>query len=322
MFDLAAQVLDWQAQRRPVLLARVVSTTGMGSTEPADALAFADGEAPAGRLLSGAADDAVRDAVTAARADGGTARLVEVVIGDREAHAAGLTCGGHASVLLQPADDVPDTAWKLLAARTPVCLVTDLDDDVGRTTVVDPAAPGAPEVGEVLRRGGADVAVVEVDGRRSMVAPLWPTPRLVVVGEGQIADALTATSRLMGWVPAVVDDRAAAVQAMADLGPSDGVIVLSHDPGVDAPALQAALSGRAGYVAGLGSRHKQAERAQWLTDNAVTADEQARIHGPAGLDIGSRTPAEIAVAVVAEMIAVRAGAPGGFLSRRDGPIHP
>jgi xanthine dehydrogenase accessory factor len=322
LFDLAAQVLDWQTERRPVLLARVVSTTGMGSTEPADAMAFTEGAPPAGRLLSGAVDDAIADAVTAARKDGGTARVVDIVVGDREAHAAGLTCGGHASVLLQPADDVPETAWRLLARRAPVCLRTDLDEQIGRTTVVDPAAPGAPEIREVLLSGGSIVAVVEVEGRRSMVAPLWPTPRLVVVGEGQIADALTATSRLMGWAPDVVDDRAAAVQAVDDLGPSDGVIVLSHDAGVDAPALQAALSSGAGYVAGLGSRHKQAERAQWLTDNGVSGDEQARIHGPAGLDIGARTPAEIAVAVVAEMVAVRAGAPAGFLSQRGGPIHP
>jgi xanthine dehydrogenase accessory factor len=321
VFDLARQVIDWQQAGQPVLLARVVSTTGMGSTEPSDAAAYVEG-ASVGRLLSGSVDDAVREAVDAARGDGGTARVVDVVVGDREAHAAGLTCGGHARVLLQPASDVPEQAWSALAGRSPVCLVTQLDGEERGSTTVAEAATAAPEIVAVLRRGSPETALVEVDGLSLMVAPLWPTPRLVVVGTGQIADALTATSRLMDWVPEVVDDRDSATKSVADLGASDGVIVLSHDPDVDAPALQAALASRAGYVGALGSRHKQAERRQWLTEHGVSAQDQQQIHGPAGLDIGARTPAEIAVAVVAEMVEVRAGMGGGLLSRRDGPIHP
>ena len=97
---------------------------------------------------------------------------------------------------------------------------------------------------------------------------------------------------------------------------------LSPDQLAKSTALQSALASGAGYVAALGSRHMQALRAQWLTENGVSAADQQRIHGPAGLDIGARTPAEMAVAVVGEMVAVRAGASGGLLSRRDGPIHP
>jgi xanthine dehydrogenase accessory factor len=184
----------------------------------------------------------------------------------------------------------------------------------------DPVA-SAPEVADVLRRGGNETAVLDVAGRRRLLAPLWPTPRLVIVGDGHIAVALDATARLMGWEPATVNDRDAAADAVRELGPGDGVIVLSHERPVDAPSLMAALAGRAGYVAALGSRHTQVARAQWLTEHGVVAAAQGRIHGPAGLDIGARTPQEVALAVVAEMVAVRAGTDGGLLSRRDGPIH-
>jgi xanthine dehydrogenase accessory factor len=328
VFDLAPQVLRWQREQRPAWLARVVLVTGMGSSDPAEAVAFTAGQPPAGAVLSGAAGSALGDAVAQAGADGGGPRLLDLHVEDAEAVAVGLTCGGQASVLLQPAADLPETVWLLLAARTPICLVTDLDGPhVGRTTWLttgggteDPASRSR-EVVAMFGRGTPESAVVVVDDRRLLVTALWPTPRLVIVGEGLIADALDAACSLMGWQPSIVNDTAAAADAMAGLGPGDGVVVLSHDRNVDAPVLAAALASAAGYLAALGSRRTQAARAGWLGDHGVPADEIGRVRGPAGLDIGARTPTEIAVAIVAEMIAVRSGATGSPLAGRDGPIH-
>jgi xanthine dehydrogenase accessory factor len=330
VFDLANQVLAWQHEQRSVWLARVVSVTGMGSNEPADAAVLVSGRPPVGRLLSGAADDALTSAVTLAAGDGGNARLIDLTVGDAEAVAAGLTCGGQAKVLLQPATDLPDRLWELLSARTPVCVVSDLEGPhVGRTTWLtvgaetgsdDPVA-ATPEVVAVFGRGTPEAAGVDVDERRLLVVALWPTPRLVIVGEGLIAAAIDANARLVGWQPSTVNDTSAANEAVARLGPGDGVVVLTHDRSVDAPVLADALSSDAGYVAALGSRHTQAARAQWLTEHGVTADEIGRVRGPAGLDIGARTPAEIAVAIIAEMVSVRSGASGSPLAERGGPIH-
>lgn len=332
MFDLVGQVRTWQSEQRRVWLARVVTVTGMGSSEPADAAALAAGMPTAGTILSGAADPRLRDAAAAADANGLGARLVELRIGDGEAVAAGLTCGGQASVLLQPAGEIPEPVWRLLASRTPVCLVTDLDGpDLGRTTWLTPGPAArddaddpvsrAPEVVAVFGRGTPEAAVVQVGERRLLVTALWPTPRLVIVGEGLIAESLDASVRLLGWEPSTVDEASAATDAVAGLGPGDGVVVLSHDRAVDAPALAAALSSAAGYVAALGSRRTQAARAEWLADHGVPAGVVGRVRGPAGLDIGARTPAEIAVAIVAEMVAVRSGATGQALTDRAGPIH-
>jgi xanthine dehydrogenase accessory factor len=217
-----------------------------------------------------------------------------------------------------------------LASRTPVCLVTNLTEpDVGRTTwltvgqdeaAADPIT-SAREVVSLFGRGTPEAAVVEVEDRRLLVTALWPTPRLVTVGEGLIAEAIGEAARLLGWEPSTVNDVTAATNALAPLGPGDGVVVLSHDRAVDAPVLAAALSSAVGYLAALGSRHTQAARAGWLSDHGVSAEAIGRVRGPAGLDIGARTPAEIAVAIVAEMVAVRSGATGSPLADRGGPIH-
>jgi xanthine dehydrogenase accessory factor len=330
VFDLANQVLAWQHEQRPVWLARVVSVTGMGSSEPADAAVLLPGQPPVGRLLSGAADGALSSAVGQAVDNGGRASLIDLTIGDFEAVTAGLTCGGQASVLLQPATDLPQPLWELLSTRSPVCLVSDLDGPhIGRTTWLtvgadvetdDPVA-AAPEVAAVFGRGTPEAAVVEVDDRRLLVVALWPTPRLVIVGEGLIAAAIDANARLMGWQPSTVNDTSAANEAVTRLGPGDGVVVLTHDRSVDAPVLADALSSHAGYVAALGSRRTQAARAEWLTEHGVTADEIGRVRGPAGLAIGARTPAEIAGAIIAAMVSVRSGASGSPLAQRGGPIH-
>jgi xanthine dehydrogenase accessory factor len=329
LFELAGQVLAWQHEQRPVWLARVVSVTGMGSNDRGEATAVTDGLPPIGSILSGAADGALADAVVTAGAEG-TARMLDLRIGDDDAVAVGLTCGGQASVLLQPATELAETAWQLLASRTPVCLVTDLlDPDLGRTTWLtvgpdqdsDDPATRERDVVALFGRGTPESAVLDVADRKLLVAALWPTPRLVVVGEGLIADALGGAARLLGWEPSTVNDVTAATDALATLAPGDGVVVLSHDRSVDAPVLAAALSSDVGYLAALGSRHTQAARTGWLVDHGVTTEAIGRVRGPAGLDIGARTPGEIAVAIVAEMVAVRSGATGSPLADRAGPIH-
>jgi xanthine dehydrogenase accessory factor len=329
MFELASQVIAWQQEQRPVWLVRVVSVTGMGSKDHTEATAVTAGLPAVGTILSGAADGALADALAEA-AGGGVARTLALRVGDDDAVAVGLTCGGQATVLLQPAGQLPETAWQLLASRTPVCLVTNLTEpDVGRTTwltvgqdgAADDPVASAPEVVSLFGRGTPEAAVVEVADNRLLVTALWPTPRLVIVGEGLIADALSAAARLLGWEPSTANDVSTASNAVAALGPGDGVVVLSHDRAVDAPVLAAALSSTAGYLAALGSRHTQAARARWLTDHGVTADAIGRIRGPAGLDIGARTPTEVAVSIVAEMVALRSGATGSPLADRSGPIH-
>jgi len=117
----------------------------------------------------------------------------------------------------------------------------------------------------------------------------------------------------------VTTDVREATGIIAGLAVLDKVVVTSHDDELAGPALTAALAGNVGYIGALGSRRTQQSRADWLALRGVTDLE--RIHGPAGLDIGANTPAEIAVSVVAEALAARSGANAASLRSKSGAIH-
>lgn len=142
---------------------------------------------------------------------------------------------------------------------------------------------------------------------------------LLVVGDGEVSAALGAMARTLGWTPILVNSVEATERA---LGQVDAVVVTSHHDGLDGPALAAALARGTSYVGAMGSRKTQERRRRWMLDNGVTEDRVDSVRGPAGLDIGADTPAEIAVSILAEVIATRRGVSGGSLSDRTGPIHP
>lgn len=144
--------------------------------------------------------------------------------------------------------------------------------------------------------------------------------RLVVVGKGEVADALSRMAELLGWGTTVV----AALESLAAALPgAQAVVVTSHDDEVDAAAIGAALRSGADYVGAMGSRARQARRRGWLLENGFTKSDLDRVHGPAGLDIGANSPAEIALAIMAELVAVARDVPApGSLKEGSGPIHP
>jgi xanthine dehydrogenase accessory factor len=252
--------------------------------------------------------------------------LVDVPVGADEAAAAGLACAGVATVLVQPATAYPDEVWDRLARREPLCLVTTFADGACATDLYTAATIGdafdyAAPIPRLFARGVSSALVESGSTGPTVAVALWPVPTLVVVGDGLIADALRDQAALLGWPALVTDDAREAVVAVGDRHRSDAVVVLSHAREVDGPALAAALAGGAGYVGALGSRRTQAARREWLTGHGVLGRDQARICGPAGLDVDAHTPAEMAVAIVAEILAHRSGATGRPLRERTGPVH-
>jgi len=143
---------------------------------------------------------------------------------------------------------------------------------------------------------------------------------LLVVGDGPVSQALVPMAELLGWSATVVTTIAEVSERLPE---SEAVVVTSHDENVDAAALKAALGRQPAYIGGMGSRKTQARRRDWLTANGVTDDEQAAIHGPAGLDIGADSPPEIALSILAELVAtIRGRTDVGSIKDREGPIHP
>ena len=136
-----------------------------------------------------------------------------------------------------------------------------------------------------------------------------------------MVDALVDVARSLGWLLEVVNDSGEAIEASRRLGPADAVVVTSHDPVLGPDVLGAALSSRAFFVGALGSRGTQAKRAARLTEMGFGPDDLDRVHGPVGLDLGARTPAETALAICAEVLGVRSGRDVRGLRTTTGPIN-
>lgn len=141
---------------------------------------------------------------------------------------------------------------------------------------------------------------------------------VLVVGSGPVTEALVPMIHALGWTSLVTD----AVPRVGD--GVDVVVVTSHHEDVDGPAIRAALAAGTSYVGAMGSRRTQARRREWLLAHGVSEASLAGLHAPIGLDIGADEPGEIAVSILAEVVAVRRGATtsSGSLAARDGAIHP
>jgi xanthine dehydrogenase accessory factor len=199
------------------------------------------------------------------------------------------------------------------------------DDPLG----LAPLAPAQRRTG-LLEHGGLKV-FAEVFG---------PPPRLVVVGAVDTGEALCGAAQRVGWRTICVDARAqyatpervpSADEIIVDwpepafeqIRPDrdTAVVVLTHDDKFDVPALAAALRSEAFYVGALGSRRAQAMRRERLLEVGVTNEQLDRLRGPAGLDIGAESPAETAISILGEALALRAGRLGGPLREAAGRIH-
>ena len=202
-------------------------------------------------------------------------------------------------------------------------------------TVGDAPAALAALAPEIKRNG-----LHEVDGSKVFAEVYGPAPRLIVVGAVDIAEALCAAAGLLGWHTICIDPRAAFAtperipsadelvvawpdDALARTTPdhNTAVVTLAHDDKFDVPALKAAVRSEAFYVGAIGSRRTQARRRERLLEEGLTETELERISGPTGLDIGAYTPAEQAISILGEALAVRAGRLGTPLKTAAGRIH-
>jgi xanthine dehydrogenase accessory factor len=172
------------------------------------------------------------------------------------------------------------------------------------------------------------------------VEPLAPPPLLLVIGAVDLAEALCALARQLGWRSAVADprrglltpERLPTAGALIDGWPEDAlaragtdeqtaVVVLAHDEKIDIPALSWALRNDAFYVGALGSRRTQAKRREQLREEGLSEAQLDRLSGPAGLDLGGETLEETALSILAEIVAVRRGRGGGRLRDAKAAIH-
>lgn len=204
------------------------------------------------------------------------------------------------------------------AHREPVVRLTWLESGAERVqNGHDESAPHAAEIAEAIRSDRAQL--VETDQGPLFIHPFNPPLRLAIVGAVHIAQRLAVLARDLGYDVTVIDPRRGFLtqarfpqttlcrkwpdEALGEFAPDarTAVVALSHDAKIDEPALSAALRSDAFYVGALGSRRTQARRRERLLEGGVPEAALVRIHGPVGLDLGAKSPAEIALSIAAEM---------------------
>lgn len=319
---------------KSVAVARVVEVKGF-STLPVDEIVAVDSEGRQyGQLLGSRGAQALADAARRVfEHPGGRIQCLEISIHGAEVAQMGLACGGQAQVLLQPAALIPEQLWEALENRVPVALVTRVEGQAAGPAAMVVTRDGA-RYGELpgglalaeeavarLREGRAGVARVEDELGAALIDAWVPDPRLVVVGTGEMVGALEAQARLLGWELRHTNDPTELEQLLDWAGGTAALVVLSHDPHVDTPALAAGLARGAAYVGAMGSRGTQSRRLERLSASGVPEAELVRIHRPIGLNLGGRRAPEVALAIVAEILAVHHGRNGGSLKLTGGPIH-
>jgi xanthine dehydrogenase accessory factor len=211
------------------------------------------------------------------------------------------------------------------ADKRAVALVTDLESGEERLLAWG-EEKGTALAGHLDAAFAADrSATVEIDGRAIFINVFNPLLRLIVVGAVHMAEPLARYAAVVGYDVTIVDPRRAYTEpkrfpgvtllsdwpddALATLAPDHrtAVVTLTHDPKIDDPALHFALKAPVFYIGCLGSTRTHAKRVDRLTAEGFSAEEIARIHGPVGLDIGARTPQEIALSIMAEVVAAHHG---------------
>jgi len=315
-------------------MARVIATRRSAPRPIGSKLIVSGTGELAGSVSGGCVESEVVEAAREVLA-GGEPRLLTYGISDDLALSVGLPCGGEIDVWVDEPD--PELLQRLAAVvRDEGRAVHFLDLDDGAERLV---LEGDDDVADELIRSGHS-KVVEPGGRRVFADVFGPPPRLFVYGAVDTADSLCASARALGWHTIVADARgrfatrerlpnadeiivAWPEEAVAQTKPdhATAIVVLTHDDKFDVPLLVGALASEAYYIGALGSRRNQERRRERLLEAGVDESELDRISGPAGLDIGAHTPAETAVSMLAEIMAVRAGRDGGRLKESSGRIH-
>ncbi|QDC10146.1 XdhC family protein [Oceanicola sp. D3] len=316
--NIPAVALDWHRAGEGAVLATVVETWGSAPRPVGSHLAISGGGALEGSVSGGCVEGAVVAEAFEAL-ERGESRLLTYGVSDDEAFGVGLACGGTIRILVQPigagmSEAALAEVVGAIMARQPVAYVVDTESWGSR--VVGPEG--------FAERFRADRSGFEEDGK-TFVSIHNPPLRMAVVGAVHIAQFLVPMAQMAGYDPYLVDPREAFAtperfpgttishdwpdEALEGWGldARTAVVTLTHDPKIDDPAIAAALASDCFYLGCLGSTRTHAKRVERLSAAGASEADLARIHAPVGLNIGAKSPAEIAVAVLAQVTEVLRG---------------
>ncbi len=338
MRDILPDLDKWHAKDKSIALATVIQTWGSSPRREGAKMALTPDGKITGSVSGGCVEGAVFDTgVEVLKSN--RPQLLHFGVADETAWEVGLACGGSIDIFVKPLDvRLFESLRSVLVGEQPAVLVTIVrgpNDILGREMLVreDGSVTGilSDELNEsalnlakeTLAHGGSRRAMLSED-IEVFVEVILPPPTLIAVGGVHITIALMALAKTLGYRTVVIDPRSAFgneerfpnVDQLIQLWPAEAfqqipitrstaVAMLTHDPKLDDPALNIALPSPAFYVGALGSKTTQAKRRQRLLDDGLTEEQLHRLRGPIGLEIEAHTPEEIAVSIMAEIVATR-----------------
>ena len=311
MREVLDELSSWTAEGEEVAIATVVETWGSSPRPLGSKMLVTRSGKMAGSVSNGCIEGAVFEEAQKVLKSG-EPKLAAFGVSDDVAFGVGLACGGHIEVFIQPLNAAHKELIAMLRRNEAATLRTNL------LTGETDASRGTPPGTELAKRQGD-----------FFLEPVRRPAHLVIIGAIHIAIPLHRLAKLMGYRVTVVDARAKFAtherfpdadeliiawpdEAMAkiDVDPSTYIVVLTHDPKFDLPALRSVLRREAGYIGAIGSRKTNEKRFAALRKEGFSDDDIAEIHGPIGLDLGSRGAEETALGILAEITSVRFGGSG------------
>ncbi len=321
MRDVAPVLRDWLETRGPLALATVVGTWGSSPRRPGARMVVDAAGRITGSVSGGCVEASVVEIAREVMASG-VPKLVGFRVTDESAWEVGLACGGALEVLVAvPDPEQVEAALRALEVRSPVAWAVDLGGSGAAVRTADGTVVGDPGLGSAAGPVLAAGRPERLEGVFCDV--ILPEETLVMVGGVHIAQTLSILAPAVGIRPVVCDPRPVFAsserfpgveivsdwprEGLARIGLDEGAAVatLTHDPKLDDPALLAALPSAAFYVGALGSRRTHARRVARLREKGLAEESLGRLRAPIGLPIGARTPEQIALAVLAEVVAAR-----------------
>jgi len=339
MRDILPDLDNWHADNNEsIALATVIQTWGSSPRRAGAKMAIT----PDGRITGSVSGGCVEGAVFETGVEvlkSSTPQLLHFGVADETAWEVGLACGGSIDIFVKPLDTNFFQALRsILIDESPAVIVTVVrgpneifgremvlreDGDVTGTISNELDEPVLELARETLSNGTSQRVMLS-DSIEVFLEVILPPPTLIAVGGVHITIALVSLAKTLGYRTVVIDPRSAFgsverfphVDQLIQLWPdeafqqvkptrSTAIAMLTHDPKLDDPALKIALPSPAFYVGALGSKTTQAKRRQRLLDEGLSVAQLNRLHGPIGLEIGAGTPEEIAMSIMAEIVAAR-----------------
>ncbi len=323
----------WETGDAPVALATVVQTWGSAPRKAGAKMAMMADGAISGSVSGGCVEGAVyEEGMTAVET--GQPKLLHFGVADETAWEVGLACGGIIEVFVEPLDRAAYAFARSLLiqdrAGDMITIIRGPANKLGKKLVVARSGEKVGTLGDAAldAQAAAAASQLRLPGRVQLtdeielfVDAYRPAKTLVMVGGVHIAQALTNMAKLLGYNTVVVDPRRAfgsearfphvdtLIQAWPkkafaaiEVGQETAVALLTHDPKIDDPALEAILGSNAFYIGALGSKKTHAKRVARLQEKGFTEAQISKIHAPIGLSIGAQNPEEIALSIMAEIV--------------------